>query len=278
MQQKILVTTDLSANSKAGIRFAIQLASQSSLSPIFFYVIEPITPWDPDYISNRMAGEIQEGETRLRRFVADVYREFDRRPRKLEYVVVAGSPVDRAIVDYAVKRRVKFICISTRGAGRVRRIIGTYTSAVIKLSPVPVFAIPKNYRRAPVESVMYASDLVDFKQELQKVKKFSATIKASVSVLHYDAFPQIKDTKQEFEKISKRYDATDVSFHLQRFDWEKTLASHIKAAIRKYKPSIIAFFTRQDRNWYQRIFLSSKTADITYDTKRPILVFPKEGA
>ena len=40
--KKILVTTDFSANSKAGVRFAIQLASQIKCELIFYHILETL--------------------------------------------------------------------------------------------------------------------------------------------------------------------------------------------------------------------------------------------
>jgi hypothetical protein len=47
--QKILVTTDYSTNSKAGVRFAIQFASQSPAEIIFYHVHEGVADnnWNP---------------------------------------------------------------------------------------------------------------------------------------------------------------------------------------------------------------------------------------
>jgi nucleotide-binding universal stress UspA family protein len=42
--KKIVVTTDLSKASKAGLKFAIQLASQYEVKLVFFQVIELLIP------------------------------------------------------------------------------------------------------------------------------------------------------------------------------------------------------------------------------------------
>ena len=41
---KILVTTDFSTNSKAGIRFALQLAAQMPCKLVFYHIVELLTP------------------------------------------------------------------------------------------------------------------------------------------------------------------------------------------------------------------------------------------
>jgi len=47
-------------------------------------------------------------------------------------------------------------------------------------------------------------------------------------------------------------------------------------SIRKFKPSIVVLFTKQNRDWFERLFLSSKSADISFDTKKPLLIIPKK--
>ncbi len=63
------------------------------------------------------------------------------------------------LVAYATKIQADFICISTRGAGVFKKIIGTTTSALIDTCPLPIFVIPKKYRTTPIQKIGYASDL-----------------------------------------------------------------------------------------------------------------------
>lgn len=44
LMEKLLVTTDFSTNSKAGIRFALQLQSQSNCSLVFYHAISVSKP------------------------------------------------------------------------------------------------------------------------------------------------------------------------------------------------------------------------------------------
>lgn len=277
MKNEILVTTDFSVSSKAGLRFAIQLASQRSMPLVVLSVIELLIPtrWNNVKVKIHMDEEIKTETERLQEFVKSVYKESNVRPGKYDCVVRYGAPVDQAIIDFAVERKVDYICMGTRGAGTLRKIVGTLTSSVINQSPVPVFAVPKNYKRSPIKEVLYASDLNSIQSELSKVKRFAAMLKANVNVLHYEYFIKIDDSKSTFDKVAKRYASSSVNFHLQKFDWEQSLAYHIKKAIRKFQPSIVVLFTKQDRNWYERLFFGSKSADVSYDTKKPILVFPK---
>jgi len=41
------------------------------------------------------------------------------------------------------------------------------------------------------------------------------------------------------------------------------------------KTSLLTLFTKQNRNWFERLFLSSNSAEMTFNTKIPMLVFRK---
>lgn len=277
MKKAILVTTDFSKNSKAGMRFAIQLASQSGAPLIFLHIIQLLIPtrWSDVKAKIMVDQEIEATVEELRQFVKGVYKEERIRPGKFDCAVRYGSPVERAVIDYAIEKKVSFLCIGTRGAGLVKRIIGTHTSSLIKHSPVPVFAVPGNYKRSPIKTMMYASDLDNLKWELNKVQRLAESLKARIDVVHYEDFIKITETRPVFEKASDRYSSGKVSFYLQKFNWEESLALHLKRAINKFKPSVVVLFSKQDRTWYERIFFSSKSASLSYDTRKPILVYPK---
>lgn len=277
--KKLIVTCDFSVNSTAGIRFAIQLASQHPAQLVFLHVIELTVPvkWNDIKAKIRADAEITRTEERLRQFVSTVYRDARVRPKTIDCVVRYGAPVSETIVEVANERKADYLCMSTRGAGRLRRIIGTHTSAALRCSPLPVFAIPRNYRRTAVRHILYASDLSALAQELKKVRQIAALLQAKVSVLHYDYFIELKESREDFEKVTRRYQSSDVEFHLQQFDLEQSLASHLKKAIRKYRPELIVLFTHPHRNWFQRVLLGSRSADISYDTRKPLLVFPREA-
>ena len=142
MNDKILVTTDYSVNSNAGIRFAIQLASEHRFSLVFLHVIELLiaTRWNDVKAKIHADPVIRYEQEKLEKFVKDTIRRSKGKISRFECSVRYGAPVSRAIIDFAVERKVNFICMATRGAGRVRRIIGTHTSAVIDRSLLPVFA------------------------------------------------------------------------------------------------------------------------------------------
>jgi hypothetical protein len=72
-----------------------------------------------------------------------------------------------------------------------------------------------------------------------------------------------------------RFETNDIKFHFNELDASYPLNDHIQKYVLKTKPSLLVSFTKQNRNWFDRLFLASKTADMAYDTKTPMLVFRK---
>jgi len=89
--EKILVTTDFSANSKAALRFAIQLASQNKFDLTFFhsyYVLIP-TSWSNNKISEYKKIEEKKIQNKLDRFVKMMYTNMGINSSKFACVIKA---------------------------------------------------------------------------------------------------------------------------------------------------------------------------------------------
>ena len=74
---KILVTTDFSPNSKAGLRFAIQLATQHKYELTFFhsyYILKP-TSWNDATSAAYEKAEADGIQLKLNQFVESVYKD-----------------------------------------------------------------------------------------------------------------------------------------------------------------------------------------------------------
>jgi nucleotide-binding universal stress UspA family protein len=277
MAKKILVTTDLSSNSKAGIRFAMQLAAQNGSALIFFQVIEQVKPtsWSKERYQKFADEEISRKQEELRRFVQSTYKQAGLTPGTIEVVVGMGTPVDKTIIEYAKTRKADLICMSTRGAGMIRRIVGTYTSALLMHSPIPVVAVPATYRRLPIRHVLYSTDLSDLKNELKQVKNFADPLQARLSVLHYDYAYDAEAANRVVAKAVPAGKDGAVKVLIKKPDLAMSLAEHLNADTRRMKPSVVVLFTRQNRAWFDRLFLPSQTTDLSFDTKVPLLVFRK---
>lgn len=178
--KKILVPTDFSANSRAGVRFAIHWAAQPKLDLVFVHVLNilRVSSWSDAYFAKYATQQQNLRRTKFEKFIADIYRQMNAKPGKYFIIIIQGISADISILDYCRKNKgIDYICISTRGAGKFKKIFGTNTGNLITKSEVPVLAVPQNYKVADVKSVLYATDLRNYTAEIKKVVAFAQPLK-----------------------------------------------------------------------------------------------------
>lgn len=275
--KKILVTTDFSTNSKAGLKFAIQLSLQEKVELTFFhsyYVMKP-TSWESSRAKAFETAEVNKLQSQLEKFVASVYKSMSLDGANAQCVLGRSVSPDSNIVDYAAKHHYDFICISTRGAGAIKKIFGTNTSTVIKKSKIPVISVPFNYKPEKIESILYASDLNGLDKELKTVIEFNKSIKAKIELLHFD-FPAEHHVKEKLmTDAKKKYSKQNISLHLANLNIGNSFVSNLEGAVKKSKPSLLVMFRQTQKNIFDKIFVPSYSTEFTFISKVPMIVYAK---
>ncbi len=273
----ILVTTDFSSNSKAGIRFAIQLASQMPCKLVFYNALELMIPtsWSNEETAEFVQTETASCKNQLSKFLTDIFKKCEKEDIAYDYEVEMGMNVDNFIANYAQKINADFICMSTRGAGTFKKLIGTNASTLVNTSPVPVIVVPKSYRFKPITKIGYSSDFENFGQEIKTVEKLARAMDATVDVYHFSYQLHESESKTAVKELEKKYTSEYITFHIPKLEIEYSLVENLHHVVKKEKPSMLIMFTKQKHNWFERFFYSSKTADMTFEIKVPLLAFRK---
>lgn len=276
--KKILVTTDLSANSKPGLRFAINLAKQKKVELVFLFVHQVLraSTWTDvryDFYVNEDKEKLM---NELTSFVASVYKSMKVTPGKHSCAVYHEFNTVLGIREFAKKSQCDYICIATRGAGAIKRLFGTNTAKLINNSELPVICVPKSYRTKPITKLLYASDMSDYENELKQVVAFAKPLKAQVELMHLSYPYELEEEKQVAEKDLKKKLRYDISVHYETRDIELSLLSELERAVKKAKPSMMVMFTKQDRSFFDKVFLGSAAEEFSFVTNVPLLVFNKE--
>lgn len=278
--KKIVVPTDFSPASKSGVRFAIQWASQQNVELVFIHVLNVLIPtrWSEGTAANYISGELEACRTRFRKFVESIYKSMDEKPGAYSTVLIQEYDPAKTILDYCRKdKSVDCICISTNGAGSVMKLFGTNTSALIANSPIPVLAIPKNYKPKEVKSILYATDFHNYKQELGKVIGFASAFRAKVDVIHFAWPGELRFEEEALEKLSGDYEY-GLNVDIEECDPSVSLNERLQKTILKMKPSVVIMFSNKERNLMQKLFISSKAKDLSFSLKAPLLVYCKVEA
>ncbi len=274
---KILVPTDFSPNSVAGLRFAIQLATRRKSELVFLHVsrlwiedaVQPVQPGSPQDLSR------QKLQKELESFVHEVYHSMNIKPTRYRCVIYYKFGVVNSLIDYAVENDCNYICISTHGARNVAKLFGTHTGELIKDSAVPILCIPKDYNGSAVTRILYASDLKNYEQELEKVVQFASTINAEIDMLHF--FDTSVSYNEEHAKELKLEEKLKykITFHHKIMDAKNKLPDELDRAVSEFSPSLLVMFTEQNRSFFELLFFSSKTEEYSFRTTVPLLVFNK---
>ena len=273
--QKILVTTDFSKHSKAGLRFAIQIATQMDAELVFYHCFQALIPTTihGENIKNSLEEQSGAKLKQLEKFVSGVYHAMKVAPGACRFVVVEDLNPEKAILDYVQKNAFDFICISTRGAGGLGKIIGTNTGGIMRKSPVPVLAVPSAYRVREVKKILYASDLENIEGEMPTVSKLARSMNLKADMAHFFHLNELKpDPKTLTDSWRQKYERLN-RVYLERL--EGNFAVQLDELINKVKPSIVVFFTHANQNWFDRIFAVSRSEAFSFITKAPMLVCRK---
>lgn len=277
---KILVPVDFSANSRKTIRFAIQLASQSKAEIIFFHLASVLAPtsdaiWDYAYYAQFQDVEMQRSKNQLLKLIKEVYN--DKLPSGVKFSCICqlGNDISDQIISYAKKHKVDFICVGARGTGVTAKLFGTVASHIITNSPIPVFVIPKNYRLKSLKDLCYASDMENPETEIKKVLELATSLRAAVRVLHFDYEIGLQENQDKLTALAQKYETKDIKFQYKKLDPVYPLHDHLKKVIDLFKPSLVVLFTKQNRKWYDRLLLSSESAELSFTAKVPLLVYRK---
>ena len=276
---RILVPTDLSANSRAGIRFALQLAGQmNECTLLFCHFIEVTKPtsWSEKKYASFAGQRTGELETQLRDFIGEIYEQSGLRQVPHEFIVRINTNIITETLSLARKYKADLICLGTRGAGKMKKLLGSNAASLLIKSAKPVIVVPPSWRLQTIDHVMYSSDLERPATELRTLLAFADRIGARVTLYHYTAQLVVSEDTSALERKVSRYrkgNAFDTQF--RAFPPGKPLESLLVQDAKKERASLLAMFTRQKRSWFSRLFEPSHASALAAHPTLPVLVFRK---
>ena len=276
---RILVPTDLSPASRAGIRYAIQWSLQQPAELVFCYVVNILKPpsWSDarfrTYADSKRAGYMKE----LKHFVGMVYKRMGSPSKNASFVLLDSISVEIALVDYCRREKnFDYICISTSGAGKMRRIFGTRTGNLITHSEVPVLAVPAQYRSRPIRRLLYAGDMINYFPEMEKVVNFAKPFKAAAHLLHFTEGNEITPDEATTEKVFQQQFGYPIRVHFRPLDQQDSFPHNLDKQIRSIRPSVVVLFTDQHRSLLDYFMSPSRAERVSFALRTPLLVFPKK--
>jgi nucleotide-binding universal stress UspA family protein len=275
----LLAPTDFSINSKAGLRFALLLSARQKLKIIFIHIfhVKRLPQWTDADFNLHVNREAADKTRKLEKFIQALYKSSNIRSQQHACIVKRALSADIGILDFCRDHKsIDFICIATRGAGKLDKLLGTTTGNLTTRSPVPVITIPKNYRVNSIKRILYATDFRDYKQELKKVVAFARPLGAKIKVLHLSRSNEaISNEKATTGQLKGRF-YRNIDLEIDKSQAGQSLLTNLQKQISRLRPSLIVMFTNQHRSFFQKIAFPSNTEKVSFTTRIPLLSFHKE--
>jgi nucleotide-binding universal stress UspA family protein len=278
---KILIPTDLSRDSAAGVRFALQLATQQKSKLIFFHVVNipRLTRWNEEQYQSFRTKELNLRQARLEKWVAGIVFGTGLSANLQTCIIREGFSPETTLQEFCeANPEIDFVCMGTHGAAGWKRIWGTHTGNMITHSSIPVIVVPTGYRRKSIKHLLYASDLNHYEKELKRILPLVQRLKAEFHILHLvDHDEKVPDSRL-FEKVLQHEFHMAFHIHAVVLDETRSMAINVDRFIHRSKPSLVILFTDQQRTSFEKIFFPSRTESLAFRTHTPLLAFPKDKA
>lgn len=273
----LFVPYDFSLPSRDALRYAIDASGQLNASQLIVFHHNPQVYTNGEfpvlYLDN-----LDKINADLRKQMAHEVMELMDKSKTCfpgldtQTVVVTESGTVVSILHNAEKADADLIVIGSHGkSGFEKLVFGSVTAAVIEDSEIPLMVIPSGFRFEKLEKIIYATSLSHFQAELHRLRKFLRKVHVRVVALHLkysfnnaDLLARARHLLTEEKDPAIELMVIDISPEFRLVD---QLVDHFN----KEKPDCMAMFPAR-YEWYERLFISSKTLEVANRLRRPLLV------
>lgn len=275
--EKILVATDLSANSSSAILFAYKLSQLKGASLVIVHVYHLLKPknWRSHRFENYHDARKEFILTKLNKFLDRIFSTIEAPIIDFEIDLQMNPNIVTSILKCVTKHKCTYMCISTQGVGKLKQTIDTSASKLIAKAPIPIISVPSSYKSKSIDSICYASDMTNYQKEIKKIIDFVKTLNIEIRILHIVSPPEIPIKKPLLEARLLKKTGLAIKIKYAPRTLANTLIDDINAEIKKIRPSLIVFFINRSRHYLNPKLYNSDTQSLSLFNKTPILTYKK---
>lgn len=277
----IFVPTDLSDHSKVALDYALQLSKAFVAKKLIFYHHNP-QPISTE-IPVMYVEDSEKINTQLHSEMAKILKKHMEKAHVPEQfleteILVSSLPIGSAsdLIETAKKHKAQLIVMGSHGkTGFQKFLFGSVTAEVLERSSIPVLTIPKDYIFKPIERVTFASSLTYFTQEVKTIIEFTQDLFPQIDIVHMDygllSAQLVGHAKRQIEKLKNPL----VELHIVPAKPEFTLKENLNQWLKTRQPEWLIMFPSR-REWYEKLFLSSKSLELAMEFQKPMLIIQKK--
>ncbi len=284
--RSILIPSDFSANAVSALRYAIHLSKGSGANLIVYHcsnIVGLTMPAAaPEVMVETMIVKDEENKQQeLEQQVKETYQSLGiaEMPAGTKVVVEFSPLVVESIIEHAKQSGADLIVMGTHGSSGLEKFFfGSNTSSVIAKSPVPVLAIPANYAGNTFNKLCFCSDLEHIKEELAQLSPLLEGFNATLDILYFDYGKDPSHALLHNAKAILMEPAyQQIKIIVQDAGVEISLVEHIKNYLDTHTYDCIIMITHE-RTFWDKLFISSKTEDMSSSLTIPMLSIKKGKA
>jgi len=276
IMKTILVPTDFSTCSKAAIKYAIQFNTVCQCRIIFFhstFTLIPTSLPEENYFDT-VDKELYQKKEKLVKFICAEYIKAGIVPddKQISYLIKFGNSFWDNLETSLKENKIDLIIMGTHGASGIEKFLfGSNTVKTIKNSLVPVLVIPNKYIWKGISRVNWAVENITSAFAHSKlVKNIFRKFQPQFELFHLQKKSETlsdPELNKCFKSIQKVLPAT--SYNTIKLD-QKNLIETLNDYLKKSKPNVFIMLTHK-RSALENLYNKSKTADISYKIKIPLL-------
>lgn len=265
---KILFPTDFSDASENAFRYALKMAEdiEAKLEVINIY---RVPTGGADYAATGMYDEMlkiaKETSTKRLMYLTQNYAK----GKNIKTSSVYGIFNVDEIVEYANDNDFDLIILGTKGErNSFEKFIGSVTTGIMMNASCPVLAIPTNAEYKGINSVAFATDLIDDSKTVMRATEFANILGADFHIVH------AKRRETPSESAGKGTELTEYPFGFTDFTMaeDRTIEEALDTYINEKDVDVLVMYIPKRKLW-ERIFHTSFTKKMTFHTKTPLLVW-----
>jgi nucleotide-binding universal stress UspA family protein len=274
----LFVCTDFSSTGNNAVKFAVQYASSIKCNLVVFHVMR--MPKFSPTITKAAFLELEKKEEttqkkKLEVLMDKIYQalQIKKNALRLKVAVKNGIFVTETLVAAAKKYKADLVIVGTHGATGLK-LFGSTSSEVIFQAQSPVMAIPPRYRYKKLKTIVYASDLKNLVNELRFIIPIASPAKAEIEILNLNlGFGNTQSIIDEKE-LMKQVKYKNLKVITKKEGKGSTIIAQLQHYLKSHRPEVLVMFP-EERSLFDKLFVRSKTEELVYEIKIPLLTFLK---
>ncbi len=273
--KSFLVPIDFSEASHNAAKYAVSLGEVLKAKIIFLNVVPIGLLLQDESIESRINAQESLVESNKELILKEIKTLSQNHLISTEGYVGEGSPSDM-ILQMAEENHIDLIIMGMKGKGISASIFGSTTTTVIKKSNFSVLVVPESASYEPIDTICYATDLND-KNELKDISILLKIAEKYNPVIQILNVQKRECTISDEEFINKM--RTHSNFEGMKHKFNVVEDANVINGISKFLkniPAEILAMTARKHSFFERLFGTVHTTQMSYETKIPLLVLKEK--